>query len=355
MPKVKIVSKKTGKAHQFNDFPVVMGRTDDCDLLLGGGGISKKHAIIERQQDGYYITDLNSLNGIAINGKAVQKSIIKNGDEIQLGSARIIFYQLEKLPAQTINSATVQEAPFSEIAPEIEIKEEPSNSAANKLAPIEFTPPATADFKVPPSTNTRSLRKIRSKEAQHGIENLTLVPPPPLTPETTASGSDSTAIEEENLITIRGLSALNNIILDLVANTRHELLILSQNLEREIFSTNQFKSAIFSLARRHKSTKIKILVHNTQDALQTQHQLLDLYRRIPSNLEIRKIDSRFTSEVSDSYIVSDGVKLLHRPTTVNYFATLDYAPSKLLLKKSGEFNHVWEKSKEAVELRQLHI
>jgi pSer/pThr/pTyr-binding forkhead associated (FHA) protein len=66
------------------------------DLTLAGDGlVSKRHARIERERDGLAtIYDLQSTNGILLNGKTVQGSAtLKDGDEIVIGSTKLLFQQ----------------------------------------------------------------------------------------------------------------------------------------------------------------------------------------------------------------------------------------------------------------------
>lgn len=74
---------------------VTMGRSSRAgnDLVLEGDGlISKRHARLERERDGSFtLYDLSSTNGTKLNGKRIDNSPLKGGDEIMLGSTRIYF------------------------------------------------------------------------------------------------------------------------------------------------------------------------------------------------------------------------------------------------------------------------
>lgn len=70
----------------------VIGRAPECDLTLPFSQVSRRHANISRQGDQYFLEDLNSANGSFINGTAVQKSLLKDGDEIRLGTFALTFH-----------------------------------------------------------------------------------------------------------------------------------------------------------------------------------------------------------------------------------------------------------------------
>jgi adenylate cyclase len=71
-----------------------IGRHPDNTIQVLDRIISKEHAHIERQPDGSYIlNDLQSLNGTFCRGSRVSVLHLKDGDEISLGSTRIVFSQ----------------------------------------------------------------------------------------------------------------------------------------------------------------------------------------------------------------------------------------------------------------------
>lgn len=68
------------------DESIFVGRSDICDLYFNDPNLSKQHFVIEEDQDGFYIQDLNSLNGTMINGVRIhQKRKLKQGDTINAG------------------------------------------------------------------------------------------------------------------------------------------------------------------------------------------------------------------------------------------------------------------------------
>ena len=72
--------------------PFVIGRRVDCDLQVQDASVSSRHC--ELRFDGQYwnIVDLNSRNGIRVNGEPVQKQRLQTGDTIIVGpSLRLRF------------------------------------------------------------------------------------------------------------------------------------------------------------------------------------------------------------------------------------------------------------------------
>jgi serine/threonine protein kinase len=80
-----------------HDRRIIIGRGPECDLCLAETSCSRKHAMIlfDREQ-GWILQDLNSRNGLGLNGEPVRndKRILKAGDQIGIGSALILVRDL---------------------------------------------------------------------------------------------------------------------------------------------------------------------------------------------------------------------------------------------------------------------
>ena len=69
-----------------------LGRHPGNSLQLLDKIVSKEHCVIDRRDDGYYLTDLKSLNGTFVNGSRMTgEHHFCDGDEVTLGSVRLRF------------------------------------------------------------------------------------------------------------------------------------------------------------------------------------------------------------------------------------------------------------------------
>ena len=65
--------------------PLMVGRSEDCDISLPDRQVSRLHARIAWQGDHYQIVDLGSKNGTHVNGQEVDGTArLSDGDEIQI-------------------------------------------------------------------------------------------------------------------------------------------------------------------------------------------------------------------------------------------------------------------------------
>ena len=70
---------------------ITVGRSDDNDLQLKDQTVSSHHFKISYNNHEYYIKDLNSSNGIVINGKRVESAKLQNNVAFQVGKVKILF------------------------------------------------------------------------------------------------------------------------------------------------------------------------------------------------------------------------------------------------------------------------
>jgi hypothetical protein len=79
-----------------NSYPLMrdsytLGRHKNNDIAVSDAKVSSFHARIDRIADGFQLVDLKSRNGCWLNGKRVETAVLKTGDEIRVGAARILY------------------------------------------------------------------------------------------------------------------------------------------------------------------------------------------------------------------------------------------------------------------------
>lgn len=70
---------------------VRIGRLEELDLCISHRSISREHARISQKDDGFEIEDLQSANGVRVNGSSVKRSALRSGDVLELGQVRFRF------------------------------------------------------------------------------------------------------------------------------------------------------------------------------------------------------------------------------------------------------------------------
>jgi len=68
------------------------GRHPDSDIFLDDITVSRRHAEIQRSGEGYRVRDAGSLNGTYLNRERIDDAPLANGDELQIGKFRLVFF-----------------------------------------------------------------------------------------------------------------------------------------------------------------------------------------------------------------------------------------------------------------------
>jgi diguanylate cyclase (GGDEF)-like protein len=78
-------SSHLGRMFRLED-KLVLGRASECEVQLDGGGVSRRHAMLERKpDDSIEVVDLGSRNGTFVNGEKITRAMVRDGDKIQVG------------------------------------------------------------------------------------------------------------------------------------------------------------------------------------------------------------------------------------------------------------------------------
>jgi adenylate cyclase len=75
---------------------ISIGRMEGNDLILFDPTISRRHCELEKKGDTFVLKDLNSRNGLFVNGEKITTKELKDGDEIKVGSFPLKFRMSEQ-------------------------------------------------------------------------------------------------------------------------------------------------------------------------------------------------------------------------------------------------------------------
>ena len=85
---------KAGSRYALESECTTAGRHPDSDIFLDDITVSRRHAEFLREGDGRYsVRDTGSLNGTYLNRERIEASDLANGDEVQIGKFKLVFFQ----------------------------------------------------------------------------------------------------------------------------------------------------------------------------------------------------------------------------------------------------------------------
>ena len=71
------------------DRTIRIGRSPDCDLVLGHESVSREHAEIARNEEGWVLADLGSKNGLKVNTYKTRRQQLRDGDCVDVGTVKL--------------------------------------------------------------------------------------------------------------------------------------------------------------------------------------------------------------------------------------------------------------------------
>lgn len=120
------------------DKPILLvGRHQECDVQIPSRKISRKHCCIAQVADYVVVRDLQSTNGIRVNGERMPEGVLRNGDELTIGNMK---YRLEW-------SNGAKGGPAPSLALNIMSEPRPFDANESTESPI----PLQEDSKMPPA------------------------------------------------------------------------------------------------------------------------------------------------------------------------------------------------------------
>ena len=83
---------------------ITIGRTNDNDIVLENRGVSRKHAMIEFNNNAAVLIDNESLNGTFVNNRKVTEEVLRDEDTITIGKYALVYHTESKSTGEQLSS-----------------------------------------------------------------------------------------------------------------------------------------------------------------------------------------------------------------------------------------------------------
>ena len=168
--------------------------------------------------------------------------------------------------------------------------------------------------------------------------------------------SDERGRPEEPLPEVlTGAAAFAARAVEMIAQARTEVAILSQELDRRVYAGEAFTNAIRRFVLQHERTRVRVLVNATQAAMAASPRFVELGRSLSSFVEFRELRPARQQTVRDEYLIADGRVLLYRETPQDLEARYHGQTPHVAREKLRDFDLLWNESEPAQELRRLGL
>lgn len=83
---------RTGELFSLTKPRTTIGRSPECDIFLDDITVSRLHAEVHDDVEGFVLVDDDSTNGTYVNRRLIDsREILADGDEVQVGKFRLVF------------------------------------------------------------------------------------------------------------------------------------------------------------------------------------------------------------------------------------------------------------------------
>lgn len=83
---------KSGSRYALDAEVITAGRHPESDIFLDDVTVSRRHVEISHTGSSYRAKDVGSLNGTYINKQLIEDEALVDGDELQIGRFKLIFF-----------------------------------------------------------------------------------------------------------------------------------------------------------------------------------------------------------------------------------------------------------------------
>lgn len=136
--------------------------------------------------------------------------------------------------------------------------------------------------------------------------------------------------------------------------THRKILIYSEDFEHDIYDNEETRLLLSQFVRGSYHREVYILLVDTDKSVNHGHAIIELHRRLPSQIHIRQHVTEY-DKILDNLFIGDDLGMLIKPSNENrkvYFKYKQRAHSNRYIQM---FEHAWEHSAEIREFRLLSL
>jgi Nif-specific regulatory protein len=110
-PRLAAISGKLkGAIFALNEESLIIGRETAANLCIADASVSRRHSKVEKDETGFIITDLESLNGTFVNDVPVRSRRLEHGDRVRIGDSQFLFLMHEGDATSKSSDVRIDEA-----------------------------------------------------------------------------------------------------------------------------------------------------------------------------------------------------------------------------------------------------
>lgn len=140
----------------------------------------------------------------------------------------------------------------------------------------------------------------------------------------------------------------------LAGQAGHRIWLYDRLLEHDLYDRFRFRELISALARRHRLSEVRLLIHDDKPLVKRRHQLVELMRRLPSRMELRLVNTDYPVD-DQPFMLVDREGVLYRHDFYKPDGFCNFSDSGRVRLLSEAFQRMWDAGRSSLELRQLPL
>jgi hypothetical protein len=155
-------------------------------------------------------------------------------------------------------------------------------------------------------------------------------------------------------VEVTGSAEFAEAALQVVGAARHQLALLSVDLERNLFGTDAFTSRLRTFILAHRRARLRVLVHDPAAAVRNSIRLVEFGRLLSSRIEFRALPEN-RRKLREEFLIADERALLYR-SAPDQLSAKHYPDAPLVARSHlREFDALWNESTVAREMSSLGL
>lgn len=146
----------------------------------------------------------------------------------------------------------------------------------------------------------------------------------------------------------------DDLVVSLCEGAARQLCIQSPRLDHEVFDSPGLVQAISALVRGSRQTEVRILISDSRSLVGRGHRLLELARRLPSSVRIRKLEEH-PDWNGETVVIRDQNGVLYKPGGADNEGFYEPDSRASTRRHLERFDELWRFSAEDPNLRTLSV
>lgn len=144
-------------------------------------------------------------------------------------------------------------------------------------------------------------------------------------------------------------------LLDSVAGQASRCIwIYDRLLEHSLYDRFTLREILSGLARRHRASEVRILIHDDKPLVKRRHSLVELIRRLPSHMTLKLVNPDYPVEDS-AFLLADSDGLVYRHDAGQPAGFAGFSHAGRVRQLTEAYQRMWAVARPSIELRDLPL